>query len=247
MVAAGAVLKMEAAEFDTHDEHDRGRIGGREGMGDAEGIERSMAAHEADMGAGHGRRQAEGGDHLQVDAGIGEARAGAGHQMGDCVGRDACLGDCRPGGPDCQRPGLAGVAIHPLGGRGAGVVAMRRRKKKVLGIRGVAGFIEQDRAPGADFCLPVDGGERAFPARLRVGEVDGERGRIGLGDLPRRRGGADGMQCEAHTEQAPWPRRLPTSNGKRGSAIQGAAAATRIAAPTSHGWRSTAAMRRQRR
>jgi hypothetical protein len=71
--------------------------------------------------------------------------------MGDGVGRDARFGDGRPGGPYRQRPGLGSVAIHPLGGRGARVVATRRRKKKVLGKRGVARAIEQDRAAGADF------------------------------------------------------------------------------------------------
>ena len=81
-LGAGSVLEVQAAELDADDQRDSFPAPPwRRRRPRPQGVERPVAAHEADVRAAHRRPQPELRDQVEVHAGVREARARAGDQV----------------------------------------------------------------------------------------------------------------------------------------------------------------------
>ena len=243
-VAPRAVLKVEAAEFDTDDQWHALGPRGNEGLRHAEGVEGTVAAHKAHVRAGHGCGQPEPADEFEVHPRIREAGARAGDEVGHLAGVDFSIGLGAGGGGERERPRLGDVAVHSdLRGRAVGLRG-RGGREKCLRIARRTRIIEEHGAAGADSRLPVDGRDDAVVAALPLGERRGEFRGVALGDPPFGSGRAGAEDREAH--RPPPIDSPPMTAGTSRRAAHGAIRAACTAAITTPGLRRASATLRQR-
>ncbi len=81
-----AIEVVQAAEFDRTAQHAGRGIGAGKGGGDAQAVERPVAAHEANVRPLGVRRQTQTADQLNIHARGREAGTGHGHQVRDFLG-----------------------------------------------------------------------------------------------------------------------------------------------------------------
>ncbi len=116
LLDAGGGLEVQGAELQVHHQHPRGRLGANDVVGQAQGVDGGVAAHEADHGALHARVQPGVLDDQLIQARRHEAGAGGDDEVGDAL---ALVLDAQGvDGPHGEAWSIGLETAHALGCRG---------------------------------------------------------------------------------------------------------------------------------
>jgi hypothetical protein len=174
---------VQGAKLNTADEDAGGGIAGRDLHRGREGVEGTVAAHEAELDAVYIRAEPKGVDQVGVEAGGEEAGAGDGDEVGDGMRGDGGVIQSAAGGGEGESGGVLGVESHTLRGGGAEVIGACARPVEGADMSEVGVIVGQkDGRASVNATAGVDATEELTLLVGVAAERFGETGGGGLKD-----------------------------------------------------------------